>query len=416
MHAKNFLKNKVSYHCLVLAAISLLFFFCKSAQAATLQINTDPASLLVGKTTALTITLNSDGVAINNAEAVVKFPTDLLEVVSIDNKKSIFTSWIEQPYYSNDKGGISFNGGIPTPGYTGVAGEIFSVVLRAKDIGSANIFFSDAAIRANDGLGTNVLNGQDTSTINISIAQELKPSNSKLYFGEGTDTDGDGVPDQKENDIYKTNPQKADTDGDGYDDGSEIINGYDPTTKRQNINTSFSDKYKGRILLQTQEHGEAWFINPSDYKRYYMGRPQDAFDLMRKLGIGIADADLKKIPVGTENLGGIDSDSDGLSDMVEDSFGTNKNNSDSDGDGYNDKAEIISGYNPLGAGKLPIDKDFTESQVGKILLQVQKNGEAWYVNPVDNKRYFLGRPQDAFNLMRKLGLGISFRDLVKIGR
>jgi hypothetical protein len=396
--------------------VTAMHFFVNSANAATFSLSSPISKLPIDDTVTLVVLIDTQGQSINNAEAVVKFPADLLEVVLIDNKKSIFTSWIEQPYYSNDKGGISFNGGVPTPGYTGVAGEIFSVVLRAKDIGSANIFFSDAAIRANDGLGTNVLNGQDASTINISIAQELKPSNSKLYFGEGTDTDGDGVPDQKENDIYRTNPQKADTDGDGYDDGSEIINGYDPTTKKQNINTSFSEKYKGRILLQTQEHGEAWFINPSDYKRYYMGRPQDAFDLMRKLGIGIADADLKKIPVGTENLSGIDSDGDGLSDMVEDSFGTNKNNSDSDSDGYNDKAEIISGYNPVGVGKLPIDKDFTKSQVGKILLQVQKNGEAWYVNPVDNKRYFLGRPQDAFNLMRKLGLGISFRDLVKIGR
>jgi hypothetical protein len=40
-------------------------------------------------------------------------------------------------------------------------------------------------------------------------------------------------------------------------------------------------------------------------------------------------------------------------------------------------------------------------------LQVEKNGEAWYINPNDLKRYFLGRPTDAFNIMRTLGLGIS---------
>ncbi|MFH1822724.1 MAG: hypothetical protein ABH830_03410, partial [Patescibacteria group bacterium] len=44
-------------------------------------------------------------------------------------------------------------------------------------------------------------------------------------------------------------------------------------------------------------------------------------------------------------------------------------------------------------------------RIGYILLQVEDNGEAWYVYPTTGKRYYLGRPQDAFNLMKKLGLG-----------
>lgn len=40
-------------------------------------------------------------------------------------------------------------------------------------------------------------------------------------------------------------------------------------------------------------------------------------------------------------------------------------------------------------------------------MQTENNGEAWYVNPADSKRYFLGRPADAFNVMRELGLGVS---------
>src|SRR3989338_4728258 len=52
--------------------------------------------------------------------------------------------------------------------------------------------------------------------------------------------------------------------------------------------------------------------------------------------------------------------------------------------------------------------------MGKILLRVQHKGEAWYINPDNGQRYFLGRPQDAFNLMRALGLGISDDDLFDI--
>ncbi|MFH0853918.1 MAG: hypothetical protein V1891_00270 [bacterium] len=42
------------------------------------------------------------------------------------------------------------------------------------------------------------------------------------------DTDGDGIVDYLEIDIYKTDPKKADTDSDGFNDGEEIKAGYDP--------------------------------------------------------------------------------------------------------------------------------------------------------------------------------------------
>lgn len=42
------------------------------------------------------------------------------------------------------------------------------------------------------------------------------------------DTDGDGLYDGDEVNIYHTDPLKADTDGDGYSDGVEVRNGYNP--------------------------------------------------------------------------------------------------------------------------------------------------------------------------------------------
>ena|SRR3989338_1231637 len=47
------------------------------------------------------------------------------------------------------------------------------------------------------------------------------------------DTDGDGIPDKMEIDIFKTDPTKADTDGDGFADGFEIINGFNPLGEGQ---------------------------------------------------------------------------------------------------------------------------------------------------------------------------------------
>ncbi len=120
--------------------------------------------------------------------------------------------------------------------------------------------------------------------------------------------------------------------------------------------SSFASSLNGRILLQVEENGEAWYVNPVDSSRYYMGRPDDAFSLMRSLGLGASDAD-----IGSYQL-----------------------------------------------SKAP------SRLSGRILLQVQDKGQAFYVNPTDLKLYYLGRPADAFYVMRSLGLGISNENLLKI--
>ena len=48
----------------------------------------------------------------------------------------------------------------------------------------------------------------------------------------------------------------------------------------------------------------------------------------------------------------LDTDSDGLTDMQEVAYGTDKSKPDTDGDGYTDSQEVQGGYNPLGPGKL----------------------------------------------------------------
>ncbi|MFH1564769.1 MAG: trypsin-like peptidase domain-containing protein [bacterium] len=179
-------------------------------------------------------------------------------------------------------------------------------------------------------------------------------------------------------------------------------------------NISMYNSLKGKIILKVEANGEAFYIHPTSKKMYYLGRPDDAFAIMREQGVGITNANLAKIPVGLNNLTGHDSDGDGLPNLFEDAIGTNKNNPDSDGDGHNDKTELSGNYNPNGSGKLNLDNNFSSAQKGKIFLQVERNGEAWYINPADDKRYFLGRPADAFQVMRNLGLGISNNDFGKL--
>ena len=52
-----------------------------------------------------------------------------------------------------------------------------------------------------------------------------------------------------------------------------------------------------------------------------------------------------------------------------------------------------------------------EKLKGKIVLQVQSHGEAWYICPVDGKRYYLKNGDEAYRIMSKLGFGITTNDL-----
>jgi hypothetical protein len=176
---------------------------------------------------------------------------------------------------------------------------------------------------------------------------------------------------------------------------------------------SLAKRLSGRVLLQVDSKGEAWYISPDNLLRIFLGRPQDAFNLMRGQGVGISNKNLSKIPIGIISAGS-DLDKDGVPDNLEKALGLYANNPDSDKDGFNDKDEIDKNYNPAGPGMLPIDNKFAKKLIGRILLQVESHGEAWYINPSDNKRYYLGRPQDAFAIMRTLGLGIKNSELEEI--
>lgn len=130
----------------------------------------------------------------------------------------------------------------------------------------------------------------------------------------------------------------------------------------------------------------------------------NVYNLILTLGTGISRNDLARIPVADANIStGVDTDTDGLSDGLEDAVGTDKNKADTDDDSYNDRNELLNGFDPLVKGRnLPLDAEYSNRQKGRILIAVEGNKEAWYVNPGDGKRYFLGQPGDAYKAMRSV--------------
>jgi hypothetical protein len=144
-----------------------VLFSASVVDAATLSIVPGTSTVTVGNIITLNVVVNSAGQSINNSDATIQFPADLLQVISISKSSSIFSLWVQDPSFSNATGQISFNGGITNPGYTGSNGELVSITFQTKKAGVASVLFSDAAVRANDGLGTDVLTAKNGGTLNI---------------------------------------------------------------------------------------------------------------------------------------------------------------------------------------------------------------------------------------------------------
>jgi Phosphodiester glycosidase len=120
----------------------------------------------------------------------------------------------------------------------------------------------------------------------------------------------------------------------------------------------------GRIVLDPSTAGKAWYISPVNHDRYVLASAADAAFLINKLGAGISEANFQKIAQG--------------------------------------------GTTPKG------DVALAKKLAGRILLEVERQGQAWYVNPVDLKKYYLASPTNALNILLKFGAAITPANLAKI--
>jgi hypothetical protein len=75
--------------------------------------------------------------------------------------------------------------------------------------------------------------------------------------------------------------------------------------------------------------------------------------------------------------------------------------------------EFMSKYPSRAPGSTSIattDPSLLSRVQGYILLQVESHGEAWYVDPITKKRYYMKDGPTAYQMMRSFGLGISEKD------
>lgn len=137
------------------------------AHAATFSISLDKQAFPIGQEFTADIKMDTEGVGVNAAQGTISFSPDVLSIAKTDTSNSVFNFWLQAPTFSNESGKITFLGG-SSNGFTGSSLEVFRVVFKVKGVGSSTITFTDGAITASDGSGTNVMRA--TKGVNITSA------------------------------------------------------------------------------------------------------------------------------------------------------------------------------------------------------------------------------------------------------
>ncbi len=164
-------KHSMSLHktTQLLAVVVLLFCVSPSALLASDSTFTfsSKKAVVIGETFTVSAFLNTTTAA-NALEGSVNYPSKMLAVTSLSTANSIISYWQSKPSQAQNSGVISFTGGLPTPGFTGRQGQLFSISFKALAEGTATISYAEnTKALANDGLGSVIPHQYTPITINI---------------------------------------------------------------------------------------------------------------------------------------------------------------------------------------------------------------------------------------------------------
>ena len=160
-----------------LAVVLFIFGSPASASAASYNLTADKETFAAGDTFNVDVKIDSTDVGVNAAQATVTFPKDTVQVTSLDKSTSAFDFWLQGPSFSNDSGQVTFIGGSQS-GISGKALEVVRITFKVKGAGAVSIIFTDGAVTASDGSGTNVLtamNGLQLTSVTSATAVVIAP-------------------------------------------------------------------------------------------------------------------------------------------------------------------------------------------------------------------------------------------------
>ncbi len=131
----------------------------------------------------------------------------------------------------------------------------------------------------------------------------------------------------------------------GADFGISGFNYYPPTAQA-------AASLRGRFLIQVEDRGQAWYVNPSDNRRYLLAKGGAAVKTLGILGLGVSNKDWAV-------------------------------------------------FQKMSPRRL----------AGRVLLKVEDKGQAYYLSPRDFKLYPLTSELSVLSLVKSQGLGVTNKNL-----
>jgi phage shock protein PspC (stress-responsive transcriptional regulator) len=154
--------------------------FAESHQNLFLSI--PPSQVEIGDRFTVSVEIQSTRQPINAVSGMLSFPENVVSVVSISKDKSIINLWTREPQIGRNT--ISFEGIVLNPGFQGDNGLVFTVTFQAKSAGTALLNFSEGAILANDGRGTNILATLGSASLKVIQGQTFSQYQTVALSGK----------------------------------------------------------------------------------------------------------------------------------------------------------------------------------------------------------------------------------------
>lgn len=121
---------------------------------ANLFFSPNSQSVIEGSTFEVSLYIDTKGQSMSTMELLVRYPPQLMEIVSPSAGQSLIQLWLQPPSYSNSEGTARFVGLIPN-GVVTESGLVTTMTFRALAAGKGEVSLSSGSqVLANDGLGT----------------------------------------------------------------------------------------------------------------------------------------------------------------------------------------------------------------------------------------------------------------------
>jgi hypothetical protein len=156
----------------IVYTIALFFLFSQGVFASeSFLIATPPKDISVGDTATIVVSASSTNQALNAVSGTLQLSGGAT-ITAVSKQGSIVDFWTTEPHIVGNQ--VRFEGVVLNPGYQGQGGKLFTITLNARKEGTATIFFSDGAILANDGLGSNIIDSLASKVIRIIASSSIK--------------------------------------------------------------------------------------------------------------------------------------------------------------------------------------------------------------------------------------------------